>query len=292
MDHFSGISISTRMTSGFPLSIGTALAFESVFEPIQKPYDQDRRIPVRLDPSKYDTCYVNLSTLYRNLVGSMEKNTFNLATVDDLLATLIEEIGVIQSLFASDGAGCVPKFYVAEHKTLTRGVKLGSYVNLKLREATTENQKYYHAQEETCIKLLNKYTDSIVQFPDAVTPTGHERAFILTHRPYDLIEHGKFSQLDLLESNTGVLKTRYEWASKYHPFGEKDLSHLPFNKKLLFIFGDKAEIKPTLSSIRAQVYDLSVQRNWTPTTTMDKINLTLQIGILDPAVAAMLRSYG
>ena len=291
MDYTAGISLVERMTSAFPLSIGTSLAMESIFEPMMKPYDPDRKIPNKVNPADYDTCYVNLQTLYRNLVGSMDKDLFNRATINDLIATLIEEIGVIQGLFDSEGNGCQVKFYVAEHSDLKRNVSLGRYVGVKLREATTDNQKYFEAQEKNCLKYLNTFTDSILQFKDALEPVGAERALVITHHPYDLINFAKFRQLDLLESNTGVLKTRYQWASKYHPLGDKDLSQLPFNKKLLLVFGDKAEIKPGSANLRNQVYDVSIRYNWVPTTTMDKINLNLQLGVLDPAMAAMLRSY-
>lgn len=288
---FTGISLSERMVSAFPLSIGTSLAMESVFSPMQKPYDPERKIPQKVSPGDYQVCYINLATMYRNMVGAMDKQVFTTAHIDDLIATLIEEVGVIQSLFDSEGEGCAVKFYIANHDDLHSGVRFGRLVGVKLREATTDNQKYYEAQEKKCLKALHTFTDSIIEFKDSVKPKDRETAFILTHQPYDLINYGKFAQLDLLESNTGVLKPRYMWGSKYHPMGERDMSHLPFHRKLLFIFGDKAEIKPGGTNIRNQIYDISIKRNWNPTTTLEKINLELGIDILDPALAAIIKSY-
>lgn len=291
MDFLSGISLAERMVSAFPLSIGTSLAFESVFEPMQKPFDPDRKVPNKVNPADYDTCYINLQTLYRNMVGALDKNLFNTANVNDLIATMLEEIGVIQGLFDSEGQGCIAKFYHADHSDLRSYVNSGRLVGVKLREPNTDNQKFFHAQEQKCLKALDTFTDSILKFKDTLESASYERALVVTHHPYDLIHYGKFKQIDLLESNTGVLKPRYAWSSKYHQLGEHDLSHLPFCRKLLLVFGDKTEIKPGPLNVRNQVYEVSKRKNWNPLTTMDKINLDLQVSILDPAVAAMLRSY-
>lgn len=291
MDYFQGISLAERVTSAFPLSIGTSLAMESLFEPMQKPYDPERKIPNKVNLNQYDTCYINLETLYRNLVASLEKTAFSTASVNDLIATLIEEIGIIQGLFDSEGNGCQVKFYHAEHKTLESYASSGRYVGLKLRTPTTDNQRFFHAQQLQVFKALDTFTDSILKFKDAFEATSYESALILTHHPYDLIHFKDFKQLDLLESNTGILKPRYQWNTKYHSLGTHDLSHLPFSKKLLFVFGDKSEIKPGSSTMRQAVYDVSKRYDWNPTTTPDRVTYTLQIGILDPAVAAMLNSY-
>lgn len=291
MDFLTGISLAERMVSAFPLSIGTSLAMESVFEPMQKPFDPERKVPNKVNSADYDTCYINLQTLYRNLVGALDKQIFNTANVNDLVATLLEEIGVIQGLFDSEGQGCVAKFYHAEHHDLHSMVNAGRLVGVKLREPNTDNQKFFHAQEQKCLKVLDTFTDSILKFKDSLEAASYERALVITHQPYDLIHYGKFKQIDLLESNTGVLKPRYAWGSKYHPLGDRDMSHLPFCRKLLMVFGDKTEIKPGSAGMRAQVYEVSKLKNWSPLTTLDKINLDLQIAILDPAMAAMLRSY-
>lgn len=291
MSNFQGITISERMVSAFPISIGTSLALESIFQPMQSPYDPERKIPQKVDIGDYDTMYVNLATLYRNLVGSMEKHTFSLAHADDLIATLLDEIDVIQSLFLGEAGKTVVKFYLADHGTLKRNVSFGRYVGVKLRESSTENQKFYAAQEATCLKALSSFSDSVLKFSDAFECSQRERALLLTHLPYDLINHRGFDQLDLIESNTGVLKGRHRWCTKYHPMGERDMSHLPFHKKLLFVFGDKYEIKPGPKGLRDEVYRVSVERNWTPATTLDKVKLDVSVAVMDPAIVAMFKSY-
>ena len=99
---------------------------------------------------------------------------------------------------------------------------------------------------------------------------------ILTHYPADLLPYKDFKKLDLLESHTGKLKTYINWYSKYYPISGKDMSILPFTKKLLFIFGDKYQIAPTPIKLRTSIYEVASNSNWSPLTTEKKINLDLK----------------
>lgn len=292
LDYDPGLSLATRATSGLPLSIGTSLAFESVFMPVQKPYDDQRKIPNQVDINKYNSFWINVTTLFRNLVSAVEKDVFLKARVPDLCTTIEEEIGVISALFEEAGNTCKPYFYYSTYDNLKSSVKSSRHVSVMLREPSTENQRYMNAMLEETLKLLNRHTESIVVFKDTVHPDNYDHSVILTHQPYDLVGYRKFNTLDLLESNTGILKSRHQWNTKYHAFGVKDLSHLPFNKKLLLVFGDKVLIKPGHNSMREQIYEISVKRNWTPATTLDKINLDIEHDVRDPALFAILKSYG
>ena len=91
--------------------------------------------------------------------------------------------------------------------------------------------------------------------------------------PYDLLSHKRFHQLDLLESNTGKLKKKHAWNSKYYPVGKADMSHLPFMKMLLMVFGDRPLIHPSIFKLRDSILQTSVKRGWTPVTTRDKVIL-------------------
>ncbi len=60
-----------RTVSGFPLSIGTGLALESILEPVQEVYDPQRVVPEKIKLNKYDAIWFNIDTLVRNIVGSV-----------------------------------------------------------------------------------------------------------------------------------------------------------------------------------------------------------------------------
>lgn len=290
MEYALGMSLAERAVSGFPVSIGTSLALESLFNPIQTPYDPERKIPNRADLEKTDTCWFNITTMFRNLVGAIDKSVYLKARAEDFGATLLEEMGVIEGLFSQFSPHCRPVFYYSTYDDLRKAIASKRIIGVFLREPNTENQKYYQNLLLNAIKYIDKHTESVLKFNDAVRPKRYENAIILTHQPYDLVDFMQFRDVELLESNTGVLKPRFQWNTKYHPFGEKSLHHLPFNRKLLLCMGDKSLIKPGPLPLRKQILETSLNRHWTPTTTLDKINLELGLDVRDPYMLAVLNS--
>lgn len=283
-DLVAGTSLHERAMSGFPLSIGTALAMETVFSPQQPVYDPQRVIPDRLDITQYQHAWVNLTTLFRNLSSSITKEVFVQTHPGEFAAVLEDEIAVIQNLFATEGSNvCKVSFYYSTYHSLLTRITPG----LGFRLPHTEAQKYADSRLQETIKLLEKRSDTLVKFDDALTPKHHEKALVLTHQPYDLTGFKHFSSLDLLESNTGLVKPKVRWNTKYYPIPGEQMTHLPFHKKLLLALGDKVLIKPTPMSLRKQILATSVKRHWHPATTLDKVKLDLDLDIIDPYTKAV-----
>jgi len=85
-----------------------------------------------------------------------------------------------------------------------------------------------------------------------------------------LLDNQIYGICDLLESHTGVLKSKYKWNTKYHPVGKQDLSHLPYNKYIHKILGDKTYVIPTKLSERTALLELSAKWNIRTTDTRVK----------------------
>lgn len=285
-EYEAGPTLAGRAVSAFPLSIGTSLAFESVFSPMQSPYDANRQIPAQVDVKNYQTCWINLSTLFRNLTGAITKEGFLAAHPRELAATLEEEMDVIQNLFQSEGQNlCKPVFYYSDYKKL----KERNLPGLTFRENTTENQRFFHDRWLETVNLIEKHTDQIHFNKEFIIPSRRERAFCLTHQPYDLVGFDRFERLDLLESNTGVLKTRFQLNTKYATMSGQSFTHLPFTRKLLLVMGDRVLIKP-IAALRKQVLETSLARHWTPSTTKDKISIDMGFDIRDPYAMSIFNS--
>ena len=281
-----GLTLHDRAVSAFPLSIGTSLAFESVFNGRQEAYDPNRIIPNYIDINNYESCWINITTLFRNLSSAVEKEVFLGATAERLAATLEEEMAVINDLFATEGNNvCKVNYYYSTYEKLLSEKVPG----LAFREPSTEGQKYYASRLKETIKILERHSEVLVRFKDSLEPHLREKAFVLTHEPYDLVRWKAFDRLDLLESNTGVLKPRSLWNTKYYPMSGQSFAHLPFLRKLLLVFGDKVMIKPMPMVLRKDVLDVSVKYNWNSATTEEKVNLDLGLGIKDPYALSILR---
>ena len=280
-------SIHERATSGFPVSISTGLALESIFKPRQPVYDPDRKPPVQIDISQYQEFWVNIATLFRNVVAASSREVVLSHDLRDIVSVIEQEIEVINSLFSHEGNNiCKPIYYIVDYNQVIKGL----HHSIKLRADSTDAQKAISLLLTRVENTLLKHTDEIRTCKPEIKPSKSTDALILTHMPYDLLSHKNFHKLDLLESNTGKLKKKHEWNSKYYPVGKADMSHLPFMKMLLMVFGDRPLIHPGIFKLRDLIIQTSLKRGWTPFTTRDKVMLDLEIDLKEPLLMSILRS--
>lgn len=287
----SGTSLDDRLVSSFPLSLPTAACFESLFPPRIDPYDAERQIPQKVNIFDYPAMYINVFTLFRNLVNVVPKETFLNTHPRELAGVLSFEIEVIDSLLANEGQeACKAHYYVCTYDKLYTG-KVSTYI--KTRADATDWQHNFKAKFVQTVKILNQLRsalgEGITQFDIDIKPKQKTNALMITHVPYDLLSYKNFSQLDLLESHTGVLKSKHKWNTKYYPVGDEDLNMLPFTKKLLAIFGDKILIRPMDMKLRRLILATAKNRSWLPTTTEDKISYDLNLDIKEPFVLDVIR---
>lgn len=285
--NMSGQTVYNRLISSFPISLPTSLALESIFEPVLDRYDTERKIPQRVDLEKYREIWINVFTLFRNLSGSFDKIAF-LETSEHVLATVLQqEIEVIDSLFLNEGRDiCKPIYYYMSYDDLY-SLKISK--KALLRTDNTAGQKAFKKKYIDTMQILLKNI-SYRRYNSNMTTTHKVNALIMTHLPFDLLSYKNFSRLDLLESNTGKLKSKNEWNTKYYAVGDRDLSFMPFNKKLLFIFGDRVQLKPYDIRLRRLILDVATEKKWVPTTTMDKIMLDLSVSIKEPYVLEYIKT--
>lgn len=271
-----------RSLSAYPLSVGTSLAFESLFPTTNPSIDPDRVIPNKVNMTEYQELWINVGTLTRNMIGSLSKEGALRVTSPQLTSALLMEIDVITSICKNEGGSRVkPIFYVSNYVKVQK--KASQYV--KLRTDDTPIQKIYHALYEQAIKGVFKETGPTTQMrifdsDIGVTPIDSKdyvstktKAVIMTHIAWDLTSHKHFDKLDLIESHTGVLKPRQTWYTKYQ--GGKELPMIPFMSGFLCVFGDSEHFRPIDIRLRRDLVELANECKWTQVTTKDKIKLNL-----------------
>lgn len=269
--------LTDRVTSSFPLSIGTALAFESIFDSRTPAYDPLRTPPIKINIGTYNQLWVNLATLFRNIVGAVTKERFLLASPQEFQEVLSFEIEVIESLLANEGMGrCKPVFYYADYPSF---LSLQGKTPVKMRRDTTDDQRSYSEKLKGAIDLFFKTSDhqNCVWMTSNIRPDHSVSALILTHVPYDLLSYPFFRQLDLIESHQGKLKTRMEWYTKLYPVPGTLLNTIPFIESMLFIFGDREMIHPMDIRIRKDVVQLSLDRHWNALTTDARVRQSVEL---------------
>ena len=146
--------LANRTIGGFPLSIGTSLSFESLFDPRLPVYDPEREIPNKVSIGDYDELWVNIGTLYRNIVTSVDRPTYESIKVPEIKEALESEIHVIESLLETEGQNKAQLvMYYAEHPELDQ-YELNKVV--QLRHPTTDYQKGYAYKQKLTLELFFK----------------------------------------------------------------------------------------------------------------------------------------
>lgn len=262
--------LSNRVVSAFPLSIATSLALESIFYSPTPSFDPDRKIPQKVDISNYDEFWINLSTLFRNIMGALNKDDSNRVGASGLSETLAFEMETIESIVKNEGKGRVKLvFYACEYKDATSASKHPYAI---FRQDATDKQKIYRdLHNKTIARLLKdrESSSSLKILNSTLKPDHHCKALVLTHIAYDLLSYKNFTTLDLIESHTGVLKPRAMWYTKLHD--GKELNFIPFNEGFLQIFGDSEHFKPFDIRVRRALVEIAKTHSWTQVTTLTKI---------------------
>lgn len=260
--------LENRTKSGFPVSIGTGLALETIFDPVIEVYDKDRVVPEKVDLSNYDTIAINVFTLLRNIINSMPKDAYLIVPRKDLPQALLDEVEYLFNLFSSFNYSCI--FYINTYREV-----LKKYPQEYFRQATTSKQLILDDINKECLESL-LLVDEIETFSSYLEFKNTTKVLVLTHTPWDLLSYKKYREFDLLESHTGVVKTPINFNSKYYKIPGKDMSFLPFNETLLAgVFGDNIMFHPKELKYRTLVYDKLLSSNVNPKTSEEIVKILL-----------------
>jgi len=274
--------LAERAISAYPLSVGTSLALESLIQTDNPPIDPERVIPQRVDLSQYETIWINVSTLFRNMNSAINNddkiNVKSLAYAKEM----IREIELLDDLFSPYFS---VNYYVCNYKKA-----LGLNNNyIKLRSYNTPKQLLYKSDHDKTISiLLRDMKEKIDVFDSDIKPQKKQKALILTHYAWDLLSYNNFSLLDLIESHTGILKKKQDFYTKI--LNGKDTPMIPFNKCFIRVFGDKEHFSPMNPKVKQQIIDFANECKWTQMTTKDKIIFDLNHKMKDQFLKEVLKT--
>ena len=271
-----------KETSSFPVAIGTGLALESMFDPVIDPYDPDREIPNKIELKDYKYHIWNIYTIIRNLLHSVdEKDKISLITDKNFTKELNQEIDTLVNLYNNTDLTVV--IFIPDYDKV-----MDSFNKHKVSEFTKPMVELLAVRD-----YLKNYTpDGLI---NTITggfniPRMEGNILLTTHLTVDLLnQHNKIT---LLESNSGKVKSKYEWYTKYHPIGKRDLDTIPMVEEVLYILGDHNMVIPAPLTTRLELYQVAIDRRWTSKTTREKIVADLRsVGSLYPYVEKHKRMY-
>lgn len=259
-DQFDG-----RTVGQFPLSIATSLALEGLFGILE-----DSPNPNNPPYKHFGYLLINFRTLFRNLLGALDTVTRNGITIKDCVSLMIEEMRIIQSVVKQHSKGSMSvAFYACSYKDLT-----GFYPYSLFKEVKSVKQKEYaHLENETfnhVYKTLGGIANGMLTSYDTTILSIAKNTLMMTHYPIDLLNVKGALSLGLLESHTGVVKSKAEWGTKLQ--NHKDHPRIPFDRMTVQVFGDSGGLfKPYPLEHRQRLIELSEKYEWNGTTTKDRI---------------------
>lgn len=280
-----------RATSGFALSLSTGLAMETLFIPRAEVKDPGRLAPPRMSVQKYETLWINVLTLIRNIFTSVETAKLSSVTVPMLVEIVHQEIDLIKDLLRIEGNNtCKPVFYFASYPHALKGLS----DIFKLRFDKTPIQKQTRFIYDQTRLVVSREDREIQNFTDGSGFGDRKKALILSHICMDLLHYEQFDHLELLESHTGKIKKRVEWNTKYHKLADPNFERLPFTRHLLYLFGDSSLLTPTSLKIRRDVLELAKSQRWTPMASATRVAMDLRKHFKDEPIAkdlSLIPSY-
>lgn len=279
--------LTNRTTTSFGVSIGTGLMLESVFKPTHERYDTERVIPIRVDLKNYDGWLINGYTLLRNIVTAckepIEVDTLTSKNIERIMEEIETEWAIIQSLLLSNNLDeNFIMLFVPKYEKLIKRFNIAKDTSVKY----ITNNETIHKLFRQPLMSTSEQIAKLTTVEDKVVASYAGFKYLLTsHYTLDLLQSNKWT---LLESHTGVLKDSHLWYTKYHAFGNNDLSHLPMVDILLFMLGDDQLVVGMPRKIKSELYKISIEKKWTFRTTRDKIKSDLNA---NPILAPLLKLY-
>ena len=253
--------IENRTVTPLGLSIGTGLAVETMFPGVEK-FDSARTPPNEVKPDDYDVHIYNVYTLMRNVLSSIKfKDKELLLTEPGVHEALVNDMYLLHNLY--DGYPAEIVFYLPNYDNLYKVYNKGKGDVYQAYE-----RHRFMVSNVSKIKLPYPVTRSR---PNGLMSASRVKALLLTHYTVDLLNIDNLSKLDLLESHTGKVKSREEWYTKYHKIGKRDLSFMPFHKRLLYILGDGSVVNPLPVGRRVAFYEVTATRGWNQKSSPDMV---------------------
>lgn len=267
---YSSEIINNRTQGLSGISVGTHLALESLFFDKLQLFDEEREFK-KLKINDYKYHVFNIFTIIRNILNACEeKDKLKILMDKEFPKLLRDEVDSINSLYS--GTSCQPYLFYPDYTEVI------SKLNKDKLPVATEPMKQLVDISNTVLNLKKKkliQESNLIgekQKRNHLLPKLEGKVLITTHCYVDLFNK---SDLYLLESHTGNLKTKKHWNIKYHKVGKNDLSQLPFTQSLYYILGDTNLVIPMNLLLRRQVLELASKMKWSPLTSTMKVQIDL-----------------
>lgn len=257
--------VDKREIGDLGISIGTSLGLQGALG-THPDLDTKGEVPLL----EFSNLWVNVATLVRNLISCVPSANQIELLPSDIAVAIVNEIDIISASIQAANSQMKCVFYINDVEGIEEKLP-----NLNLWQPKTDRQKIIVATVKESLRLI---VDSVSDvdfrlFKYIINPDMVGNTLMISHKPLDLMSNYRFDQLSLLESHTGVIKSKFKWGSK---LGIKDET-IPFNLFTLHIFGDgNVDISSARHELRKITTFMIKDGGWNATTTMARIRQSIQ----------------
>lgn len=246
-------------------AIGTDIALGTLFG-----FDQEGK---RLNEGKwkdYNSLFISIPTLFRNLYGSAGERKEKITT-GGYASLVINEMHLIENMAQMYTDSQLKVFFYNP-----------SYYGLddllpdaKLKVATSGKQKLQDELKKGALSFVaNEFGNSDNYVPMATSLTlPFNSTLVLTSFIVDILgsvtlRYG--ATVDLIESHTGTIKDKTMFYTKLNK--AENIERLPLTIGTLTVYGDGKMVSPLSKKIRDELGEIAVSRKWHQLTAPAIIN--------------------
>lgn len=266
----------------YGISMGTDMALESLVVPKVTMHDNDKR-PKRNRIKDYSYLIINHNTIVRNIVYSLEskdqRKFLEGRDTKKIIDVIDNELTVIEEILENAGLNISVVLFISDYKSIIK--------HNRNKEPNTTSIKYLVNKLADDISLDLKKLDHVQIGPKHRIGRVTGRGLMLTHNAIDgLNPHVNF---DILESHTGKIVEKRYFPTKYHKYGNNDISQLPFVEPLFYVMGDNNRFPPSGVKIRKRILEISIEAGWNRLTS--SVVVAYDIKKRDKAIYEIIKKY-
>lgn len=252
-----------RILGFYPISIGTSLALEGLYQTGEHASDPPELIEAAKD---MEEIWVSVRTLARNCLSAFESSTHPQLNSTVLREAAQQDIDQLKEAIAKHAKHRLV-FYMPSRKTINKQLPEAKFRHSNAAEMTDKQKLHEKLEVQLINEMLKCLGEEVKRFDTKLH--GDAKIVILTHQAIDLLSHYDFPGMVLLESHTGKVKDRMLWTTKLNL--PKGTHCVPFILSMLLLFGDGGMIAPQDIKIRKVIIKLGEKYHWHAMTTGSRV---------------------
>ncbi len=263
----------------FPISVGTSLAIEKLFSPIDY---MANKPAATADMKNYDAVYINISTLIRNAISATPPAVQASLNPDPVKQWVLADMQIIQEVFNQSKIPVI--FYTLSYASLSKNYPVGTQRIPKTHKQLFNKDLYDTVIGKVVDQIENDHLSGMKDISllqgDMSVSVKVDRPLFLTSTPIDVLEIGHGKKFAIIQSYTGRIIGQYDMYTMFQvnsKHKERSYQRIPFNRLFIQLFGDGKTFHQAGGQLLTKILDCADKHEWSQQSTKSRIKLTMEL---------------